>query len=138
MSDILKTLPTYVAHGRIRQFLGNRCQWNRFYFTLGRGQPQRFLHAQSDERHRIYFVYAGRIVGSFPIEEIVKNEGQFPPLKTLEGETSSWQIAPDRWVAVCEPPFVWLRKRIFHEGFRGWRYFDLEAYSRTPESKVRL
>jgi hypothetical protein len=35
-------------------------------------------------------------------------------------------------------PLVRINGRVFHEGFRGWRYFNLGEYRQTPESKVRL
>jgi hypothetical protein len=131
MTAILKTLPTFFARGQIQNFLA--AEFSRFYFTLGRGKPQR-----PDPVKRIYFTHCGVILGFFFIEEIVQNKGQLPLLTTLEGKPSEWQIKPDRWVAVCAPPFYFEQDKIYHAGFRGWRYFDLQAYRNTLESKVRL
>jgi hypothetical protein len=130
MTAILKTLPTWFARGQIREFLSK--DFVRFYFTLGRGRPQR------PGIEHIFFTHRGRILGCFQIEEIVQNAGQLPLLRALDGKASEWQIKPDRWVAVCRPPFHWTKGRVYHEGFRGWRYFDMIAYSCTPESKIRL
>jgi hypothetical protein len=130
VTAILKTLPGFFARGRIDEFLS--ATFTRFYFTLGRGRPKT---AGVD---RIFFTHHGRILGSFEIEEIVKNAGQLPLLTTLDGKPSEWQIKPDRWVAVCRPPFHRLAEKVYHEGFRGWRYFDLAAYCGTVGAKVRL
>lgn len=131
MASILKTLPTSFARGRIDEFLS--APFSSFFFTLGRGRPQRPYPVTE-----LYFTHQGRILGHFDIAEIVQNQGQLPLLTTLDGRPSEWQIRPDRWVAVCRPPFHRLQEKIFHAGFRGWRYFDLRAHAGTLESKVRL
>jgi hypothetical protein len=132
VTAILKTLPTFFARGRISEFLS--CEFSHFYFTLGRGRPQ-----SPDPVTELYFTHNGQLLGHFEIEEIVQNKGQLPLLTTLDGRPSEWQIKPDRWVAVCKPPFHWLdAPNIYHAGFRGWRYFDLKTYEGTLESKVRL
>lgn len=134
MSAILKTLPTRFARGELQRFLGldGKPCWTIYYFSLGRGRPKR------DGVDGIYFTHRGRIIGNFSIKEIVQNAGQLPMLTTLDGEPSEWQIKADAWVAVCRPPFHRMSERLYHEGFRGWRYFDLESYRGTVESKVRL
>lgn len=131
MTAILKTLPTFFARGRVDEFLS--AKFSSFFFTLGRGKPQR-----PDPVSELYFTHQGRILGHFEIEQIVQNKGQLPLLTTLDGRPSAWQIKPDRWVAVCRPPFHRLEEKVFHMGFRGWRYFNLETYAGTLESKVRL
>lgn len=78
------------------------------------------------------------IIGHFDIQEIVQNRGQLPLLTTLDGNPSEWQIKPDRWVAVCQPPFYRLEEILFYSGFRGWRYFNLETYRDSLDSKVIL
>lgn len=134
MAAIIKTLPARFARGQLERFLGLDGEpFCVYYFTLGRGRPQR-----PDPVDQIYFTHLGRILGHFDIAEIVQNKGQLPLLTTLDGEPSEWQIKPDRWVAVCRPPFHAQDDRIYHTGFRGWRYFDLAAYRKTLESKVRL
>lgn len=136
MTAILKTLPVRFARGELERFLGvgeGNKPFCLYYFTLGRGRPQR-----PDPVTQIYFTHRGVIIGHFEIEEIVQNKGQLPLLTTLDGEPSDWQIQPDRWVAVCRPPFHRLEEETFHTGFRGWRYFDLKAYTGTLESKVNL
>ncbi len=130
MPAILKTLPTFFARGHITEFLDGRLC--RYYFTLGRGAPKRSGVDQ------LYFTHQGEIIGHFEIEEIVRNERQFPKLTTLDGEPSVWQIKLLAWVAVCRPPFHRLEERIYHEGFRGWRYFDLDSYRKTVGAKIRI
>lgn len=131
MAAILKTLPTMFARGKIDEFLAT--PFSSFFFTLGRGRPQR-----PDPVTEIYFTHNGVILGHFDITEIVQNKGQLPLLTTLGGDPSEWQIKPDRWVAVCKAPFHRLEEKVFHSGFRGWRYFDLQNYRGTLDSKVRL
>jgi len=134
MAAILKTLPVRFARGKLEEFLGlDGDPFCSYYFTLGRGRPQR-----PEPVTRIYFTHRSVILGHFWIEEIVQNKGQLPLLTTLDGDPSEWQIKPDRWVAVCRPPFHRLEERIYHTGFRGWRYFDLAAYSATLDSKIPL
>jgi hypothetical protein len=130
MSAILKTLPTWFARGQIREFLDGRFCY--YYFTLGRGRPKRC------DPEQIYFTHVGEIIGHFDIHEIVQNVGQLPKLTTLDGKASAWQIKGDAWVAVCQPPFHWLEEKIYHEGFRGWRYFDLDSYRGTIGAKIRI
>lgn len=106
----------------------------RFYFTLGRGKPRLI-----EELRTIFFTHRGKIIGSFDIDEIIINNGSnIPRLRSLSGETSEWQIKHDRWVAICRPPFHELVDDVFHEGFRGWRYFNLAEYMKTPESEIGL
>jgi len=128
--SIVKTLPTWFARGEINKFL--QADFCRFYFTLGRGRPKQC------EPTRIFFTHQGRILGHFEIEEIVQNVGQLPKLTTLDGAPSAWQIKGDAWVAICAPPFHRLEEKLYHEGFRGWRYFDLDAYRGTLGAKVRI
>lgn len=106
--------------------------WGRFYFTLGRGRPK------DPCVYKIYFTHRGRILGDFSIDEIVQNVGQLPKLRSLSDTESQWQIKGDRWVAICSPPFHRLEEKLYHEGFRGWHYFDLEAYRGTVGAKVRI
>lgn len=134
MSAVIKTLPTRFARGQLMRFFGldGKPCWTTYYFTFGRGKPKR------DGVDQLYFTHHGRIMGNFRIREIVQNAGQLPQLTTLDGKPSEWQIPADAWVAVCEPPFHRLSERLYYEGFRGWRYFDLDAHRGTLESKVRL
>jgi len=134
MSAILKTLPTRFARGQLERFLGldGKPCWTTYYFTLGRGAPKR------EGVDELYFTHRGRILGNFSIAEIVQNAGQLPQLTTLDGDPSEWQIKADAWVAVCRAPFHRLSERLYHEGFRGWRYFDIEAHRGSLGSKVRL
>jgi hypothetical protein len=134
MCAILKTLPIRFARGRLEEFLGvNKPTFCVYYFTLGRGRPRR-----PDAVTEIFFTHRSRIIGHFEIEEIVRNEGQLPKLTTLDGGPSEWQIKPDAWVAVCRPPFHPLRSKVYHSGFRGWRYFDLKTYSVSIDAKVLI
>src|SRR6266566_4279685 len=89
--------------------------WGRFYFSLGRGRPKQPVE-------RIFFTHRGRILGHFAVSALVQNTGQLPKLRSLNDEESEWQIKGDAWVAICAPPFERLKARVYHEGFRGWRY----------------
>lgn len=106
--------------------------WPIFYFTLGRGKPQR-------EVTQIYHTHRGQILGHFEIQAIVRNMGDnLPKLTAIDGSESEWQIKLMNWVAVCPPPFHPIEGKLYHEGFRGWRYFDLESYRGTIGAKVRI
>jgi len=102
-----------------------------YYFTLGRGKPQR-------EVGELWFTYRGRILGNFEVREIACNVGQFPPLRRIDGGESEWQIRRDNWVAVCDPPFHRLREKLYMGAFRGWHYFDVGAYRGTSESRIAI
>jgi hypothetical protein len=134
MTAILKTLPARFARGEIKRFFGidGKPCWTTYYFTLGRGRPKRYTP------DHLYFTHKGRLLGHFAIMEIVQNVGQLPLLTNMDGDPSAWQIKGDAWVAICQPPFVLLKKKIFHDGFQGWRYFDLETYSQTIGAKLRI
>ena len=130
-ADLIKTWPAFVAPKTVSEiFASDRPPFCRYYFSLGRGKPK-------IEPSRLWFTYRGRILGSFLIDEIVRNDGSLPKLRKLSGEEGEWQIRPDAWVAVCEPPCRRLEERLFMAGFRGWRYFDVDAYRNSPESRMR-
>jgi hypothetical protein len=40
-------------------------------------------------------------------------------------------------MAICID-FVNLKERVFRSGLRGFRYFNLDEYGTTPDSKMRL
>jgi hypothetical protein len=129
VTAILKTWPAFMSPKKVLEVFTH--DWPIFYFTLGRGKPR-------TAPTQLYFTHHGRILGHFDIEEVVQNSGQLPKLRSISDRESEWQIKPDRWVAICEPPFHRLEEKIYHEGFRSWRYFDLDRYRDMPESKVRL
>jgi hypothetical protein len=133
MTAILKTLPARFARGQLERFLGTEAKpcFTTYYFTLGRARPKK-------EPGWLYFTHRSRIIGYFDVNEVVQNAGQLPKLTTLDGGPSEWQIKSDAWVAVCVPPFHRVRERLYHESFRGWRYFDLQAYRGTVDAKVRI
>jgi hypothetical protein len=135
VTAILKTLPTRFARGNLEKFFGTEAEphFCNYYFTLGRGRPQ-----CADPVTELWFTHCSIVIGHFQVREIVQNKGQLPLLTTLDGEPSEWQIKPDRWVAVCDPPFHRTAKRVYHTGFRGWRYFDFRKYSQTLDAQVRL
>jgi hypothetical protein len=134
MAAILKTLPVRFARGQMERFLGIGCKsFCVYFFTLGRGRPKR-----PEPVTQLYFAHQGIILGHFEIAGIVQNCGQLPKLTTLDGGPSGWQIKPDRWVAVCRPPFHKSEETLYHGGFRGWRYFDIDDYRQSIEAKVRL
>jgi len=86
----------------------------------------------------LYFTHKGIVIGHFAVWKIVQNAGQLPKLTNMDGDPSAWQIPGDAWVAVCNPPWQPLEERIYHHGFQGWRYFDLETHRGTLEAKIRL
>ena len=110
MSAILKTLPTRFARGQLEKFFGVGDQGNKhfcnYFFTLGRGCPRR-----PEPVTQLYFTHQSIVLGFFVIQEIVQNRGQLPLLTTLDGDPSEWQIKPNRWVAVCKPPFLRLKEK---------------------------
>lgn len=129
MTAIIKTWPAGMRPRRVIEAFTH--DWGRFYFTIGRGKPKQKI----DE---LFYTHRGLILGHFRISEIVQNAGQLPKLRSISGETSEWQIKPDSWVAICDPPFHSLKERLFYESFRGFRYFDLAAHRGSMESKVRI
>ena len=130
MSDIIKTWPSFVNPRKVAEmFYGE--PFGTYYFALGRGKPKQNIE-------RLWFTYRGRILGCFKIERIIVNDGNLPRLRSLSGEESEWQIKPDAYVAICSPPCEKPGHRAFMTGFRGWRYFDVDKYTQTPESRMRL
>lgn len=129
MSAILKTWPAFMPPKKVLQVFTH--DWGTFYFTLGRGCPKQIVE-------QIYYTHRGRILGHFDIHCIVRNDGSLPKLRSLSDVESEWQIKGDAWVAICAPPFHRLEEKIWHEGFRGWRYFDLEVYRSTVGAKIRI
>jgi hypothetical protein len=127
--DIIRTWPAFIKPRRVHEIFTH--DFGEFYFTLGHGKPK-------DEIDRLWWTYRGHILGSFKVNRIVQNLGQLPKLRSLSGEKSEWQIRHGNWVAICRPPFVPLRDRVFHESFRGWRYFELESYRGTIDAKVKI
>jgi len=130
MADIIRTWPASAKQKVVAEMFALRPRWCRYYFTLGRGTPKQSIE-------RLWFTYQGRILGSFGVDEIVCNVGQLPKLHSIDDEDSEWQIPKDAWVAICTD-FTRAKARVFMDGFRGWRYFDFEAWKATPDSKHRL
>jgi len=144
---IIKTLPTRFARGQLDRFFGTeeKACFTMYFFTLGRGRPSKTEPAGDylgcpawGGIYQLYFSHRGILIGNFSVVCIVQNVGQLPLLTTLDGKPSEWQIKSDRWVAVCAPPFHRMKERLYHEGFRGWRYFDLEAYRGSTAAKCRI
>ena len=129
MAAILKTWPAFMPPKKVLQVFTH--DWGNFYFTLGRGCPKRPVE-------EIFFTHRGRILGKFSINRILRNDGSLPKLRSLSDQESEWQIKGDHYVAICCPPFIRLEEKLYHEGFRGWRYFDLESYRSTLGSKIRI
>jgi hypothetical protein len=130
MTAVLKTWPASMDRHRVREAFTH--DWGgSFYFTLGRGKPSRKID-------QLYFTHASRILGYFDVAEVIQNVGQLPRLRSISGEVSEWQIRPDSWVAVCNPPFHFLEEKLYYCGFRGFRFFDIDAYRGTMEAKIPL
>ena len=131
MAEIIKTWPAVVgAKTTARMLSPDKPAFHTYYFTLGMGRPREAVD-------RLWFTYLGRIVGYFPIDEIIVNDGTLPRLSRLDGGESDWQFRKDARIAVCRPPCVRLKERVYMAGFRGWRYFDLATYRELPESRHR-
>lgn len=132
MADIIKTWPSCIsAKTTARVFSPKHPPFTRYYFSLGRGKPKQRIDF-------LWFTYQGRIIGCFVVEDVVCNDGSIPPLHRLDGGESGWQFRKDAWLAVCMPPCDRTKDRVFHESFRGWRYFDFDAYVLLPESRRRF
>jgi len=132
MAEIIKTWPSVVSAKTTAQiFSPTAPPFSRYYFSLGRGKPKQPIAW-------MWFTYGGRILGRMEIEEVVCNDGTLPKLSRLDGGESGWQITKDAWVAICAPPCLRIKERVFHESFRGWRYFDFVAYCQNPASRHRL
>lgn len=129
MADIIKTWPAFFSRSKLSRVFNHK--WVRFYFSLGRGKPKRPIE-------HVWFCHRGLVVGAFRVEEIVQNDGSLPKLRSLQNRESEWQFKHDVWVMVCHPPIEWLEEEIFHESFRGWRYFDLEAYRKTAGARMNI
>lgn len=120
--DIIKTWPAAISPKTVAEMFSPTVPpFHRYYFTLGRNLPKQPVE-------RLWFTYRGRILGSFKIEEFIVNDGSLPRLKRLDGGESEWQFVKDARIAVCSVPCERNNERLAYEGFRGWRYFDLEAY----------
>jgi hypothetical protein len=132
MADIIKTWPASCnARAVVEVFRQRKNTFATYYFTLGRGMPQKPID-------RLWFTWRGRILGSFVVDHIAVNDGSFPRLRRLDGEESAWQIKPDARVAICIEDCQPLKERLYMGGFRGWRYFDIDAYRETPASRFPL
>lgn len=131
MADVIKTWPAFMEPRKVLTIFGPKQPFAMYYFTLGRGQPKQ-------EIKHLWFTYRGRILGHFEVEAVECNVGQFPPLRRIDGSPSEWQIKRDRWVAICRPPFHRLKERLYYGYFRGFHYFDIEAYRGTQESRIAI
>jgi hypothetical protein len=153
MPDIIKTIESWRRPRRVHRFLAHTQRWEDprdataygslvqdaagFYvFQLGRGEPQR------KPVRRLWFVFRGRLYGSFEIVRIERNAGQFEDLVTMykrEDLAKEWHLRDDNWVVICKPPFAFFKGRhIYYEDFQGWRYFDLESYRKLPEARWKV
>lgn len=101
-----------------------------YYFTLGKGKPKQVIN-------RIWFTYSNRILGAFTVRQVVCNVGQLPKLRRIDGSESEWQIKRDRYVVICDT-FRRLPGKVYYGSFRGFHYFDFDAYSRSVESKIAI
>lgn len=128
-ATIVKTWPAFMEPGKVIEVFTH--DWGNFYYTLGRGRPTKPVDT-------LFFTHRGRLLGHFDITRIVQNVGQLPKLRSVSDEESEWQIKLDAWVAICPAPFHRLDETLYYEGFRGWRYFDLEKHRSSIDSKVRL
>src|SRR5271167_247223 len=89
MTAIIKTWPASFTRKHVLEVFNH--DWCKFYFTLGRGKPKQ-------EPQELWYTHRGQILGHFVIGSIIRNLGtNIPPLKSITGETSAWQIALMNW-----------------------------------------
>lgn len=163
MPDIIKTIESWRRPRRVHEFLAHTRTWldphgpapvalfnagdrdvtvygsmcrgqEGFYvFPLGRGEPKR------KPIGCLWFVFRGRIYGSFALARIERNIGQFEDLVTMykrEDLAKEWHLRHDNWVAVCKPPFQFFKgTHVYYQGFQGWRYFESEKYRETNDAR---
>lgn len=130
MSDIIKTWPAHMPREKVRRLFALRD--TLFYFVVSRGKP-----AQPIEH--LWYTHQGELLGRFVVRDIVCNVGQLPKLRSLENRASEWQIKRDRWVAICPGPFIPLEgETIYHDSFRGFRYFNVDVYRETPDARIAI
>lgn len=130
VADIIKTWPAFMDRRKVEKIF--KSPWGMFYFVVGKGKPKQAID-------RLWFTHQDEVLGNFKVQEIVCNVGQLPKLRSLENRESEWQIKPDRYVAICPGPMEWLAGDVIYYGsFRGFRYFDFDAYSKTMEAKIAL
>ena len=130
MAEIIKTWPASLSARVAARIFGPMPSFSTYFFTIGRGKPK-------DHIDRLWFTYQGRILGSFHVAEVIRNDGSLPRLHRLDGAESAWQMNPDAWIAVCPSSCKRLRERVYMSGFRGWRYFSIDSYRLTPDARVR-
>jgi hypothetical protein len=138
MADVIKTWPGYMDREKVMRIftLSSHERWrpdDRYYFVIGKGKPKQTIE-------RLWFVHQGEILGCFVVDSVQCNVGEFPKLRSLENRESEWQIKPDRWVAICKGPFLPLTgdEPVYHDAFRGFRYFDFNSYIQTMEAKIPI
>jgi hypothetical protein len=130
MTDILKTWPAFMPPRRVLEvFSGKEAKFAFYYFKLGRGKPKQTIE-------HVWFVYRGRIMGKFKVESVECNVGQIPTLRRMDGDPGAFQIPRDAWVAICKGPFIRLKERVYHDSFRGFRYFDFEEWRMNMEALI--
>ena len=128
MADILKTWPAFMPRRKVLAIF--RSKFALFYFVLGKGKPQRPIE-------HLWFTHQGEIVGRFRVQEIVCNVGQLPKLRSLKIARANGNIKRDRYVAICPGPFAPTAgfkasaEPVYHDSFRGFRYFDFTEYCQT-------
>lgn len=155
MADIIKTIESWRDPRRVLRFLTNHngCEHDwAFFFSLGRAKPKQPVE-------RLFFTFQGRILGWFDVLDIIYNSPQFeasvsggttldqattpdqPPRQLVryrERNGGEWRPKMDSALVLCRPPFFRVEEKLYHEGFRGWRYFDLEAHRKTLDAQVRV
>ena len=129
MADIIKTWPANMPASDVSLMFGEESLFSEYYFAIGRGKPKQPIE-------RVWYTYQGRIIGSWKVDRMVVNDGSFPRLSSISG--GEWTIKHDAYVLICGSGCERPRQRLYMSGFRGWRYFDFEAYSHSAESRLRI
>lgn len=163
MPEIIKTIESWRDPERVRANLSRYGEIGQreapelvgyYAFQLGRGKPKR------QPVTRLWFAYQGKLYGSFKVDRIEQNAGQWEE-HLKEFMEAGYSFRHDNWLAVCVPPFEFFgegvsrrpdgahgkgreaapeaaTQDIYYTGFQGWRYFDLESYRRMPEANFSL
>ncbi len=162
MPDILKTWPAFMSRARVLKAFGH---FSEFYFTIGPRKPlktiNRLWYTHQGEVDRLV-----QNDGSFPQLRSITGEvsewqikpdrwvaickGPFSRLRPCKNclaplYQTNKLIGPfhvSTHAACCkvhvEDGVAEFGGHIYHEAFRGFRYFDLDSYRETMEAKISI
>jgi len=133
--DIIKTFESWRKRADLLKFF-DVPDGHVLSFSLGRGKPK-------IEPRRLWFVHCGRLFGWLSVEGLEQrgleeiSDGEFTyTLDDACSQPRTWKPRLGTWMVVCVPPLRVVVECIFHEGFRGWRYFDFQKHCEGIASKI--